>query len=59
MRSLHIALINHGVVHGCVYFRMAQQLLHLLYGHSLVDSMGGKRTAKLMRMNAVDTGASA
>ena len=59
MRSLYVVLINHGVMHGGVYFRMAQQLLHLLYGHSLVDSMSGKRTAKLMRMNAVDTGASA
>lgn len=56
MRSFHVVLVNHRVVHGRVYFGMAQQLLHLFYGHSLIDGMGCQRAAELMRMDVTHTG---
>lgn len=56
MRSLYVLLAHHGVVHGGVYFRMAQQFLHLLDGHSLVNGMSGERAAELVRMHSTDAG---
>ena len=50
MRGLHVALVHHGVVHGGVYSRMAEELLHLLDGHALVDGVRCERSPELVRM---------
>ena len=50
MRGLYIALVHHGVVHGGVYSRMAEELLHLLDGHTFVDGVRCERSPELVRM---------
>lgn len=54
MEDLHVVLVHHGVVHGGVYSRMTEQLLHLLDGHPLVNRMGGQGAAELVGMDATD-----
>lgn len=56
MRSLHVILVHHSVVHGGVYFRMAEQLLHLFDRHPLINGMSRQRTTELMRMHTRNTG---
>lgn len=38
-------------MHGGVYSRMAEEFLHLLYWHSLVDSTGGECASELVGMD--------
>lgn len=56
MRSFHVVLVDHRVMHGRVYFGMAQQLLHLFYGHPLINGMGCQCAAELMRMDVTYAG---
>ena len=56
MRSLHVVLVHHSIVHGGVYFRMAQKFLHLFDRHSLINGMSSQSAAKLVRVNAMDAG---
>ena len=55
MRGLYIALVHHGVVHGGVYSRMAEELLHLLDGHTFVDGVRCERSPELVRMYPIDS----
>lgn len=55
MRGLYIALVHHGVVHGGVYSRMPEELLHLLDGHALVDGVRCERSPELVRMYPIDS----
>ena len=52
MRFFHICLIHHGVVHSGINLGMAEELLHLLHGHTLVDGDGGEGTAEFVGMDA-------
>lgn len=56
MRCLHVALVDHGIMHSRIYSCMAEQFLHLLDWHALVDGMCGKCAAEFVRMDSVDTG---
>lgn len=40
-------------MHGSVYFFVAEQFLHLLNGHALVDGVRGECSTEFMRMNAL------
>ena len=51
VRQLHILLFHHRIVHGGIDFLMPQELLDLLYGHSLVYGRRSQRPAELVRMD--------
>ena len=52
MSDFYIALFNHCILKCCIYSLMAEQLLYLLYRHSLVDCHRCERSAKLVRMDS-------
>ena len=41
-------------MHGGLYFRMSEKLLHLFYRHSFVDGIGRQRAAELVRVDTED-----
>ena len=47
-----VYLVDNGILHGGVYLAMAQDLLHLLYGHAFVDSAGGHGAAEFVGMDS-------
>ena len=51
MCQLHILLFHHRIVHGGVDLLMPQELLDLLYGHSLVYGRRSQRPAEFVRMD--------
>ena len=53
MRCFHIVLVHHGIVHGGVYFRMTEEFLHLLDGHSFSNGICCEGSAEFMGMNAM------
>ena len=54
MRFLYIRLVHHGVVHRGIDLGMAEELLHLLHGHTFVDGDGGEGAAEFVGMDTGD-----
>lgn len=48
MGKFNIALLDHGVLEGCVYSLVPQKTLQLFHGHSLVNRHGGERSAEFV-----------
>ena len=46
--AFDVALVDHSVLHGGVDLGVAEEALHLLDGHALVDGSGGEGAAKLV-----------
>lgn len=49
--AFDVALVDHGVLHGGIDLGVAQQALHLLDGHALVDGTGGEGAAEFVGMH--------
>lgn len=52
-----VVLINLGVVECGIYADVAEETLHLLDGHTFIDSHGGHGTAELVGVDVVYLGA--
>jgi len=53
MRIFYIRLIDHGVVHGCVNFDMAKQVLNLFDGHAFIYGTCRQCSSEFMRMDFI------
>ena len=54
MRFFHVILVHHSILERCINALVAEKLLHLLNGHTLVACHCSQRPAKLMRMHLVE-----
>jgi len=50
---LHIRLVDYSILHGSVDLRVTEYFLHLLDGHTFVDSTGCHGTSEFVRMDAI------
>lgn len=52
-----VVLIDLGIVERGIYSDVAEETLHLLDGHSFIDSHGGHGTAELVGVDVMHLGA--
>ena len=54
VRKLYIILIDHGILQGCIDALVAEELLDLFDGHTLIDGHGGQGASEFVRVGPMD-----